>query len=90
MARSAIARERAGRYSVDMEKNFTTADVAAKRGCSSSTVRRAAAAHGIGLKVGRDWIFGQSDVDQLCAVIRDEPGNPEFSQQGQSRRRRRS
>ena len=61
-----------------METILTTADVAARRGCSPATVRRLAASAGIGRRAGRDWIFSAAEAETLNDRIRSGPGNPNF------------
>jgi hypothetical protein len=61
-----------------MNTILTTSDVAARRGCSPATVRRLAAAAGIGRRAGRDWIFSADEAETLIGRIRDGAGNPNF------------
>ena len=56
---------------------YTTADVAAKRGCHTVSVIRAAQSLGFA-KAGRDWIFTSEQTEKLLGVIRDASGNPNF------------
>ena len=56
---------------------FTTADVAARRGCHPVSVVRAAQSLGYS-KSGRDWIFTTRQVEKLLKTIRDDAGNPNF------------
>ncbi len=44
---------------------LSTATAAQQIGCDTSTVRRLAAQHCIGTKVGRAWIFTAGDVAKL-------------------------
>lgn len=56
---------------------YTTADVAARRGCHPVSVIRAAQSLGYS-RSGRDWIFTAGQVEKLLKTIRDGVGNPNF------------
>jgi hypothetical protein len=56
---------------------YTTADVAAKRGCHPVSVIRAAQALGL-TRTGRDWIFTADQAEKVLAKVRDAAGNPNF------------
>lgn len=49
------------------------AQVAAELGVHKSTVTRAAKAHGIGQKHGRDWLFSKGDVAKIKRVTVGKP-----------------
>lgn len=55
---------------------YTSTTAAAALGCSTSTIRRHCASHGIGTRIGRDWLISGSDLDRLRSVVRPGPGNP--------------
>lgn len=54
----------------------TTATAAARLGIDPSRVRRLAHTHGIGTKVGRDWLFTDADLAALQAHSTGKPGRP--------------
>ena len=56
---------------------FTTADVAARRGCHTVSVIRAAQALGLS-RTGRDWIFTAEQAETIAGMVRDGVGNPNF------------
>ena len=68
---------------------FTTADVAAKRGCHPVSVIRAAQSLGFG-KAGRDWIFTAEQAEKLLGVIRDASGNPNFKPKPKKKSRKKT
>ena len=57
---------------------WTTKDVAQRRGCHQSTVSRVAGKHAVGRRVGQTGIrlFTAAEVRRLCALIHDRPGRP--------------
>lgn len=55
---------------------LTTTDVAARLGIDPSRVRRLAQTHGIGTKVGRDWLFTEADVAAMQQHSTGKPGHP--------------
>ena len=50
------------------DKLFSTLDVARITGHQDISIRRQAKVHNIGLKMGRDWVFTQEDIDKIIAV----------------------
>ena len=52
---------------------LTAAQVAAELGISTRTVTRAANAHGIGQRHGRDWSFTRGDVAKIKRVTIGKP-----------------
>lgn len=54
-------------------KQYTSAEVAEIIGKAAVTVRVAAARHGIGQKIGRDWVFTDEDVAKLDALHLGKP-----------------
>jgi hypothetical protein len=52
---------------------LTAADVAAALGLTPSRVRALARSRGVGRRVGRDWLFGASDLERLRERT---PGRP--------------
>lgn len=59
-----------------------TSDVAARRGCDPSTIRKLARTFGIGEKHGRDWLFTEQDATELAELVHDGPGNPNWKKGG--------
>jgi hypothetical protein len=57
----------------------TTAEMAREQGGSVVTIRRWAARLGVA-KVGKDFLFNESDEALLLANLREGPGNPNFVQ----------
>lgn len=47
----------------------TTTDAANSLGVSTAWVRRLAQRDGIGRRVGRDWVFRESDVPRLRTAV---------------------
>jgi hypothetical protein len=68
---------------------YTTADVAAKRGCHPVSVIRAAQSLGFA-KAGRDWIFTAAQAEKLLGVIRDASGNPNFQPKPKKKSRKKT
>lgn len=70
---------------------LTTATAAAQIGCNPSTVRRLAAQHGVGVKIGRDWIFTAADVAKLRRIHADNaaPPSAEMARRGAAGARKR-
>ena len=58
---------------------YTTTSVASARGVTPTSVARMARSLGIGLRVGRDWIFTPAEAKLLKRRLQDGPGNPDFS-----------
>ena len=61
---------------------YRTNELAVRRGCDPSTIRKLAKTFGIGKKHGRDWLFTEEDAAELCELVHDGPGNPEWIKQG--------
>lgn len=59
----------------ESEFRYRTADVAARLGCSPTTVRNRARAAGVGINLdGRAGMrFSDRDIEQLVATLRPEP-----------------
>jgi len=68
---------------------YTTADVAARRGCHPVSVIRAAQALGL-TRTGRDWIFTGEQAEKLAATVRDAAGNPNFQPKPKKKSRKKT
>ena len=55
---------------------YNVNQVAALLSKAAVTVRKAARDHGIGVKTGRDYVFTESDIERLRAVIHEHRGQP--------------
>lgn len=72
-------------------RQLNTTAVAAQIGCDPSTIRRLAAQHGVGQKIGRDWIFTAGDVDKLRRIhaANAVPTSEEMARRGAAGARKR-
>ena len=59
---------------------LTSAQLAARIGCSRDTISRIAREQKIGTKIGRDWLFSEADAAKLAALVRPGPGSPVFTE----------
>lgn len=59
--------------------SLTSADVARRLGITANRVLKIARARNVGRKVGRDWLFTESEVESLRP---GPPGNPNFKPKG--------
>ena len=59
---------------MEPEKLYTTAEAAEMTGRKPVTVRQLAATHGIGRRIGRDWVFDDNDILRLRNI--PKPGRP--------------
>lgn len=55
---------------------YSTNEADEQLGVDPRVVRRLCSIHGIGEKVGRDWVLTPSDIAKLRAVYRGKPGRP--------------
>lgn len=62
----------------ETEYRYSTADVAARLGCSATTVRNRARAAGVGINLdgSAGMRFSERDIEQLVATLRPTPAAP--------------
>jgi hypothetical protein len=56
------------------EKLYNTEEAGQLTGRKAVTVRQLAKVHGIGTRIGRDWVFTDADIDRLRSI--PKPGRP--------------
>jgi hypothetical protein len=56
---------------------YATADIVERTGKAESTIRMLAAKHGIGRKIGGNWVFTDADIETFRQI--PGPGRPKGS-----------
>jgi len=64
-------------------KIYTASQLAKQLGCTSQTITRNAANHGIGQKHGSSWMFEKSDIRKMQRVL-DENYKRDWARMGRA------
>jgi len=62
---------------------YTASQLAKQLGCTSQTITRNAANHGIGQKHGSSWVFEKSDIRKMQRVL-DENYKRDWARMGRA------